>query len=389
MDAFGAEEYMEKIPVMIDSSVLKQIKKLNSPLMNQLIKYTRIGKFQLYFSVIIENEYLTCIKKEAQDAYDKIVSGSEALYQYYDEPTIMGFQLRLNMTANMAHNEINTILENITENWKKFKENTNAIILPIEEKHGQLVMNAYFKGNKPFKEVKYRQDIPDAFIYFSILEILKNNDHVVFISRDKEFVKHIQNDKIVIFESLKDLFESDEYCLKNEHFYSLSKTDKAFNMIQFFKDEILRKTERAIELSDLVYDLEQEVIYKAIGEYKNIATNAISVSLNYSNIKFITEYSYLVNFNAETVHSLTSIATDDELNEINSQRIEKLNDKEKNDNGSYEITELFTTNVSGNVSITFDHSDPLSLKEQEVDHFFKTKEIKEIEVVIEDIEKST
>lgn len=380
---------MEKIPVMIDSSVLKQIKKLNSPLMSQLIKYTRIGKFQLYLSVIIENEYLTWIKKEAQDAYDKIVSASEALYQYYDEPSIMGFQLRFNMTANMAHNEISNILKNITDNWKSFKENTNAIILPIEENHGRLVMNAYFNGDKPFKEVKYRQDIPDAFIYFSILEILKKYDQVVFISRDKEFIKHIQNDKVVIFESLKDLFESDSYCLKNEHFSSLNKTDKAYNMIQYFKDEILRKAERAIELSDLVYDIEHEVIDKVIGEYKNIATTATKISLDYSNIKFITEYSYLVNFNAEINQSLSSIATVDELKVIPSQRIEKINEKEINDNGSYDLAELFTTKVSGNISITFDHSDPLSWKEQEVDNFFKTKEMKEIEVVIEDIEKCT
>ncbi len=47
---------METIPIMIDSSVLKQIKKLNSPLMKQFIQYTRIGKFQLYLSEIIEKE---------------------------------------------------------------------------------------------------------------------------------------------------------------------------------------------------------------------------------------------------------------------------------------------------------------------------------------------
>ncbi len=168
----------------------------------------------------------------------------------------MGFQLKFNMTANIAAREINTILQNITETWKSFKKATNAIILPIEEYHGQLVMDAYFKGATPFKEAKYRKDIPDAFIYFSMLEILKKYDHVIFISRDKEFVKNIQNNKIITFESLKELFESDKYCLKSDYFSSLNKTDKAFAMIQFFQDEILRKTERAIELSDLVSDLD-------------------------------------------------------------------------------------------------------------------------------------
>lgn len=380
---------METIPIMIDSSVLKQIKKLNSPLMKQLIKYTRIGKFQLYLSEIIENEYLTWITKEAKIAYEKIVSASEALAQYSDESSIMGSHLKLNMTATMAGHEINTILKNIAENWKRFKENTNAIILPIKENHGQLVMDAYFKGDAPFKEAKYRNDIPDAFIYFSILEIRKKHDHVVFISRDKEFVKHIQNNKIVIFESLNELFESDKYRLKSDYFSSLNETDRAFTMIRFFKDEILRKTERAIELSDLADDLGQEVLYEVIGEYKDLTATATEVTLNYSNIKCITGYSYLVNFNAEIVFQLSYTATDDELKEISIQRMEKLCEKETNDNGSYDITELFTTKVSGNISITFDHSDPLSWEEQEGEQFFRTKEIKEIEVVIEDIEKCT
>ncbi len=69
--------------------------------------------------------------------------------------------------------------------------------------------------------------------------------------------------------------------------------------------------------------------------------------------------------------------------------MEALYEKEINDTGSYDITELFTSKVSGNITITFNHSDPLSWKEQEAGTFLMDKEMKEIEVVIEDIEKCT
>ncbi len=380
---------VEKIPIMIDSSVLKQIRKLNSPLMNQLIKYVSVGKFQLYFSVIIEEEYLTWIKKNAQEAYDKIVSASQALDKFYDVPSIMGIEFKVNMTAQIAQQEINHILHDITDKWDKFKKRTNAIILPIEKNHGRLVMNAYFKGDKPFKEIKSRNDIPDAFIYFSILEILKNHDKVLFISRDKEFVKRIKNENIIIFENLNELFYSSTYCLSNDFFSSLNETNKAYRLIKYFQDEIQKKTERVIELSDLVSDIEYESQDKnIIGMYKETRTTVNKISLDYSNIKCITEYSYLVFFTADLIHQLLSMATKEDLNGFNSQRIENLKEKEINDDGLYDIIEEFTTNVSGNISITFDKSDPLLWKEQEVKGFFNETEIKEIEIVLENIEKS-
>ena len=380
---------MKATPVMLDSSILRQIKKLKSPLLNQLIKYVRIGKYQLYISEIIEKEYLSAIKNEAQEAFDKIVKATKVVYKYYDKPLIMGFPLDFNITVHTAQNHFNDILKNIAENWNEFKNKTNTVILPISEKHGSLVMNAYFEGSEPFSKIKNRDDVPDAFIYYSILEILKEHEKVLFICNDSKFKKNIHNKNIIVFESLNELFASADYGLGDDFFSLLSKKDRAYKMIQFFQDEILSKAEREIEISDLVYDIEHEEKDDLIGSYKETITKASSIMLDYSNIKSITEYSFLVSYNAELNHSLSSIATINELENINIDRKKSIKEKELNDDGTYTITEEYITKVSGSISITFDHSDPLTWKEQESNNLFKEKEIREIEVVLEEIGNCT
>jgi len=38
------------IPLMLDSTVFKQVPKLNSQLFKELVKYTRVGIYKLYIS---------------------------------------------------------------------------------------------------------------------------------------------------------------------------------------------------------------------------------------------------------------------------------------------------------------------------------------------------
>jgi len=391
-EALGARKMIkEPISIMLDTTIYKQIPKLNTVLFGRLIKYARIGLIKIYISEIIEKEYLTWIQKETQEAYNNVVKTTEALSRFYEEPDIFGIKMHFNLTASMAHTQINEVLKNVIDNWNEYKKDTNAIVLPINDLDGKNVMDAYFKGNAPFRESKCRIDIPDAFIYFSITGILKEVNSIVFITQDKELAKRIRSKEIITFESLTDFFSCKEYCIPQDYFKELQPNDKVHFLFQYFKKEILKIIKRKIEFSDNFPNIEQELIDKVIGEFDEISLSAENIILNLDTAKRISELEYLIPFTADLVHSISSKANKQELEYEGEERIKKLKDKNVNDNGLFEITEEKQTQVLGNLSISFQDSDPLSWEEKTITKttFFPTLELEEVSIYIEDIGEKT
>lgn len=372
------------LPLVLDSTIFKQAPKLQSELFHELIKYTRANLYSLYISEIVEQEFVSWVREEAQNAYDTVTKATRSLNKYYEEPSILGLNFDFQPTVVMAGNEINGILKKVTNNWRLFKERTNATVIPILPEHGKIVMDAYFSGSKPFSSVKNRNDIPDAFILCSLHEILKSNEKVIFVSSDKKFIKSIQCDNIKCFESLSELFVSGPAKLDVNFFNSLDVNDKFLSLTKIYEDEINKKLVEELEYSDIDDILGEHLRGNTIGEYDETSVKVVKLEKKYSEARSISRLSYLVSFDAELKYIIHSSATKDDLILIDDQRLENI-EKEVDDNGNFKINESRFYSVSGHFTVKFDDSDPSSWKEQENGKLFKKREIKEITVDLEDI----
>jgi len=71
---------MDKIiPIMLDSTVFKQVPKLNSQLFNELVKCIRANLYSLHISEIVEQEFLSWIKVEAQNSFDTVIKATKSM----------------------------------------------------------------------------------------------------------------------------------------------------------------------------------------------------------------------------------------------------------------------------------------------------------------------
>jgi hypothetical protein len=61
---------------------------------------------------------------------------------------------------------------------------TGAEVHGITESHGKRVIDAYFSGALPFREKKRREDIPDAFIWQVVLDLVESLGEVHVVSGD-------------------------------------------------------------------------------------------------------------------------------------------------------------------------------------------------------------
>jgi hypothetical protein len=62
------------------------------------------------------------------------------------------------------------ILEKPSIDFEAWCQSIDAVHVPLAGNHAERVLNSYFSGSSPFRQVKYRNDIPDVFIY----EIVKD-----------------------------------------------------------------------------------------------------------------------------------------------------------------------------------------------------------------------
>lgn len=391
VDAFGARGKMKSsIPIILDTTVYKQIPKLDTELFLELIRYCRMGRFKLYIPEVVEKEYLTWIHKEAQDAFNSVAKASESLNKFYQPPELLGFSMRFNITTDIVRSHIDGVLEKVNSNWERFKRETTAIVLPIEEHHGKQVMDAYFQGSKPFKSLKNRTDIPDAFIYFSLLDILQENKEVLFLSQDQNFVGRISDPRILVFGKLSDVFSKTEYKVSESFFSNLKEDDRAYHLFQYFKEEIVHKSKKQIDRSNLLSDIENDFTNDVIGEYRETYSEVEDIVFDHGATRVISNYSYLVPFVADIEITVSSLASYQDIARVEAVRKSRLADREVNDDGRYDIKEIYHSKVKGNLSMRFSESDPLLWKVQEKDHgFFKETDIPEIVVMLEDIERCT
>ena len=379
---------MEKnIPIMIDSTILKQVPKLNSALFNELVKYIRADIYSLYVSEIVEQEYISWIRSEAQNAYDSVEKATNSLNKYYEEPSLLGFGFKFNSTTMVAEKHINGILKKVNENWVSFKEKTKATVIPIHPDHGKAVMDAYFSGGKPFNKIKNRNDIPDAFIFCALNEILKSSEKVIFISNDKKFSKEIQCENIICFENFSNLFNSDFPRLDDTYFSSLGDDKKFFAISRIYEDEIQRKLVWEIEFSDITDIIDDKIAENSVGEYSDISTDVIDIIKYFDEAMNISGLSYLVSFEAKVKCTVNSYATRGEIVMLNQQRLNNI-DKEVDDDGNFKVSECYFYNFSGHFSVKFDDSDPSLWKEQKKEGLFERSEIQEITVILEDIQQN-
>lgn len=379
----------KSIPLILDSSIFRQVPKLNSQLFKEIVRYTRAGIYRLFIPEVIEREYISWIESEAQGSYDKVVKATQSLKKYYEVPKILGMDFSYNTTASIAGNEINGILKKVINNWNDFKVNTGAIVIPIQADHGKLVMDAYFDGGTPFNKIKNRADIPDAFIYFSMKEILKDSEQLVFVTGDKKFSKEIQDKTILCFDSISELFSVGPAKLDGRYFNRLNSNDRGTLLLRMYKEVIDKKLAFEIEMSEVVDIIEKDSIDFVIGKYKDhYSVDVIDLKHIVNDLKNISSTSLLIPFTANIICSINSTASKEELSSIDGQRLENI-EKEVDDEGDFHLCEKYQAPVSGHFSVTFEDTDPSTWREQKLsNHFFSEPEIKEIGVILEDLQVS-
>lgn len=172
--------------LVIDSSIYRSDPRRRSAGLRAITRLTAAASISLHVPHYVYKEFVTQQEEQLKRAVDKIRHGATSLKELTDDQKITS-------TVEAVLERAETLQTNLvacaTEQFDSWIAETNAIIHLPRQDHAQRVTDAYFGGTPPFAARKSRRDIPDAFIYETIKDLLAEYHELQVVVADAKLRK--------------------------------------------------------------------------------------------------------------------------------------------------------------------------------------------------------
>lgn len=199
------------ISIVLDSSILVRDYYLNkSDESTWLNKLSRKGLVKILIPYFVKEEVISRYKGDLEK---NILKPHENLKEYTIKqyslfgviPDIMSMETTLHLRC----------LESVSH-LRSFYESTQFQNIPFDPRDSKKVFEKYFSGDSGvfYKNKKNRNDIPDAFIYESIVTASREYKGLIALVKDQNLKRSIEKNNIQVYSSITELF-TENHIVKN------------------------------------------------------------------------------------------------------------------------------------------------------------------------------
>lgn len=196
------------IHVALDTSIYRRNPQLNSPEFKALFSLAKDGCVCLHIPFFVENEFNSYIKIEQKKRVESVLAGLDKICKFPNPgpKTASLIELR-NYLSEFKEEIINECGNNFTE-WKS---EIKAKKYGLSDQETKEALLAYFYGNPPLKEPKVRNDIPDSFIFQSLLNVnIHANEGLCVVIADKKLREACLAAGMTCYNDLSEFIGSEE-----------------------------------------------------------------------------------------------------------------------------------------------------------------------------------
>lgn len=290
---------MEIIHLIIDTNILIAEPYYNRSEYKSLEILSTEGHIKLYLPYIVENEYICSLKDKYSNVF-KTIENELKKIKHIIPFNINSFGQVFKEIKNLKSEIESNIVKDFTDNFCK---KLNVEKLKIKPHHADEVFNKYFKYILPFKDNKDRKkDIPDAFILECVIDIKKNNNNVIMITKDKNVQNTCEKNGIKVFNSIKDFIESDniqDILTEKQSLKEFIEYLKSENSIEnFLKSYYVKQLEYSEIKDDIIPSDDNSGIIEGM-EYPTNVTCNFDGLINYGNKTIGIPVFFNINTNVE------------------------------------------------------------------------------------------
>ena len=167
--------------VLIDSCIYLADPKRDKPPFRAIVRLAKAGALHLHIPAFVRGEILTHAQHDARDEINKARKTAAKLLAITDEPTLVQQAQAVQQIVGEMEDGAAERIEAALDAWIT---EANATVHPVATDHGVRVAEAYFAGKSPFRTSKFRDDLPDSFIWETALDLVNEFGELIFVSAD-------------------------------------------------------------------------------------------------------------------------------------------------------------------------------------------------------------
>lgn len=194
------------IAIALDTSVFRSESIFSGVSFRLLRKLLQNGDAILYLSSVVVREFETAKGGELRE---KLRLAIKALRDVPPSSLLPEKQIGLLNLKTQLKNFVDSANTDFEEVFAAWQNESNCKLVPIAPDHAERVLNNYFAGHPPFKQIKNREDLPDGFVYEAIRDCAAQLGNLLFACHDntlRSALAVVQG--VTVFSSLKELLES-------------------------------------------------------------------------------------------------------------------------------------------------------------------------------------
>jgi hypothetical protein len=193
---------------VIDTSIFHRDRKRNKAAFRALERLLRGHMVQLHLPFWVKQEFLSQQVADLTERRERISTDTNAILRLSDDKGLAAFAQSTLKNTKEYQTDVAVLATAEFEGWLRA---TNSIEHDVAPTHGQRVTDAYFAGTPPFTKAKQREDLPDNFIWQTILDLTESYGKLHVIANDGALYKAAKDCRnIIAYKTLEDFIQTQE-----------------------------------------------------------------------------------------------------------------------------------------------------------------------------------
>lgn len=196
------------IHVVLDTNVFSGNRKRRGGPFRALVRLCKGDKVRLHVPYVVKMEFWTQQVEAGEKALKNLRKFADDLSGIMRNEEIRAYA---EPTSNRAMELMEDAKDLITTEWNQWLKDACAVEYPVKPSHGRQVIEDYFAGKPPYKLAKNRDDIPDSFVWHTIVDLSKQYQPLHVVTDDNAMgnaAKTLQ--AVVVHEKLAAFINTDE-----------------------------------------------------------------------------------------------------------------------------------------------------------------------------------
>jgi PIN domain len=196
------------IHVVLDTSIYRMDPKRTQAAFQAFARLCKWGAVTLHVPYFVKREFLSQQHTAIKAAVKSIQTDASTILRNCHHPELVKYADKVVREAD----EIVSVIESATiqefENWL---QECDAVQHPMHSEHTRRVVESYFSGTPPFTSIKHREDIPDSFIWETMVDLAGSSKPLSVVCNDGALWKAANSfEGMKAYRKLDEFVESDE-----------------------------------------------------------------------------------------------------------------------------------------------------------------------------------